>query len=105
MALQRQLGYPEVPRPRRFSDSEAKVVELEQRVLQLENRLKLLDNEIHGQEVDINSLMVKPGETAGVPSGWGKKAQVEAHPPALDRLKSGGPMENDKWDFQYPPMS
>ena len=81
------------------------MVELEQRVLQLENRLKLLDNEIHGQEVDINSLMVKPGETAGVPSGWGKKAQVEAHPPALDRLKSGGPMENDKWDFQYPPMS
>jgi hypothetical protein len=74
-------------------------------VLQLENRLKLLDNEIHGQEVDINSLMIKPGETAGVPSGWGKKSQVEAHPPALDRLKSGGPMENDKWDFQYPPMS
>jgi hypothetical protein len=105
MALQRQLGYPEVPRPRRFSESEAKVVELEQRVLQLENRLKLLDNEIHGQEVDINSLMVKPGETAGVPSGWGKKAQVEAHPPAPDRIKSGGGQESETWDFQYPPMS
>ena len=104
MALQRQLGYPEVPRPRRSTEAESKLLQLEQRVLLLENRLKIMDNEIHGQELDLNQLMIKPSETAGVPAGWGKKVQVDSTP-ALGRELSGSSGESEKWDFQYPPMS
>ena len=71
-ALQRQLGYPEVPRPRRPDELEARVLLLEQKIAQLENRLKLAESEI-GQDVDLAQVMVKPEDTAGVPSGWGKK--------------------------------
>ena len=39
-ALQRQLGYPEVPRPRRPDEAEARIALLELRVTQLESRLK-----------------------------------------------------------------
>ena len=70
--LQRQLGYPEVPRPRRPDELEARVLLLEQKIAQLENRLKLAESEI-GQDVDLAQVMVKPEDTAGVPSGWGKK--------------------------------
>jgi hypothetical protein len=71
-ALQRQLGYPEVPRPRRHDELEARVVLLEQKVAQLENRIKLAESEI-SQDVDLSQVMVKPEDTAGVPTGWGKK--------------------------------
>ena len=70
-ALQRQLGYPEVPRPRRPDELEARVLLLEQKIAQLENRLKLAESEI-GQDVDLAQVIVKPEDTAGVPSGWGK---------------------------------
>jgi hypothetical protein len=70
-ALQRQLGYPEVPRPRRPDELEARVVLLEQRIAQLENRLKLAESEIQ-QDLDLSQVMVKPEDTAGVPKGWGK---------------------------------
>jgi hypothetical protein len=70
-ALQRQLGYPEVPRPRRPDELEARVLLLEQKIAQLENRLKLAESEI-GQDVDLSQVIVKPEDTAGVPSGWGK---------------------------------
>jgi hypothetical protein len=70
-ALQRQLGYPEVPRPRRPDELEARVVLLEQRIAQLENRLKLAESEIQ-QDIDLSQVMVKPEDTAGVPKGWGK---------------------------------
>jgi hypothetical protein len=73
-ALQRQLGYPEVPRPRRPDELEARVLLLEQKIAQLENRLKLAENEI-GQDVDLSQVVVKPEDTAGVPSGWGKKGK------------------------------
>jgi hypothetical protein len=69
-ALQRQLGYPEVPRPRRPDETEARIAMLEQRVAQLENRLKLAESEIHG-DIDISQFAVKPADTAGTPSGWG----------------------------------
>ncbi|WP_165235031.1 hypothetical protein [Aquisphaera insulae] len=72
-ALQRQLGYPEVPRPRRPDELEARVLLLEQKVTQLENRLKLAESEIN-QDVDLAQVMVKAESTAGVPAGWGKKA-------------------------------
>jgi hypothetical protein len=69
-ALQRQLGYPEVPRPRRPDEAEARIALLEQRVQQLENRLKATENEIHN-EIDLSQFAVKPEDTAGPPAGWG----------------------------------
>lgn len=100
-ALQRQLGYPEVPRPRRFNEAEAKINQLEQRVLQLENRLKILENEITGSELDLNQILVKPSETAGVPVGWGRKESPAPRPAA--RIPESGPAE-ESWDFHYPPL-
>lgn len=69
-ALQRQLGYPEVPRPRRPEEAEARIALLEQRVAQLENRLKAMENETHN-EIDVSQFAVKPEDTAGPPTGWG----------------------------------
>ncbi len=70
-ALQRQLGYPEVPRPRRPDEAEARIALLEQRVSLLEARLKSTEAEMHGQ-IDLSEIQVKPEDTAGPPSGWGK---------------------------------
>jgi hypothetical protein len=71
-ALQRQLGYPEVPRPRRPDELEARVLLLEQKIAQVENRLKTAESNMQ-QDDDLSQVMVKPEDTAGVPSGWGKK--------------------------------
>jgi hypothetical protein len=70
-ALQRQLGYPEVPRPRRPVEAEARIAVLEQRVTLLENRLKAAEGELHN-DIDISQFAVKPEDTAGPPSGWGE---------------------------------
>ncbi len=105
-ALQRQLGYPEVPRPKRYSESEAKVIALEQRVIQLENRLKMLENEISGKDVDLSQVIVKPGETAGVPAGWGRK-EPKPQPPKSQQTRDsprGEGGEPESWDFHYPPL-
>lgn len=72
-ALQRQLGYPEVPRPRRPDEAEARIAHLELRVAQLENRLKAAESEIHN-DVDLSEFAVKPEATAGAPTGWGIKS-------------------------------
>jgi hypothetical protein len=72
-ALQRQLGYPEVPRPRRPDELEARVLFLEQRVTQLENRLKIAEGDIQRDDI-LSQVMVKPEDTAGVPAGWGKSS-------------------------------
>ena len=69
-ALQRQLGYPEVPRPHRPDELEARVGQLELRVKELENRLKTAEAEGQGG-LSIDQLVVKPEDTAGVPTGWG----------------------------------
>jgi hypothetical protein len=74
-ALQRQLGYPEVPRLRRPGELEGRVAFLEQRVAQLENRLKVAESELQ-HDIDLSQVMVKPEDTAGVPSGWGKKSEA-----------------------------
>ncbi len=71
-ALQRQLGYPEVPRPRRPDELESRIVHLEQRVALLENRLKIAESDLQ-QEADLSAVLVRPEDTAGVPAGWGKK--------------------------------
>jgi len=70
-ALQRQLGYPEVPRPRRPDELEARVLLLEQKIAQLENRLKAAESGMQ-QDDALAQVMVKPEDTAGVPTGWGK---------------------------------
>jgi hypothetical protein len=54
-ALQRQLGYPEVPRPRPRDDMAAKVNTLEAKFRELETRIRLLDGELRGQ-VDLNQF-------------------------------------------------
>ncbi len=71
-ALQRQLGYPEVPRPRRPDEAEARIVLLEQRVTQLENRIKATEAAANS-DGDISQFIVKPEDTAGPPAGWGVK--------------------------------
>ena len=70
-ALQRQLGYPEVPRPRRPDELEARVLLLEQKIAQLENRLKAAESDIQ-QDDDLAQVLVKPEDTAGVPNRMGK---------------------------------
>ena len=35
--------------------------------------LKAAESDLN-QDVDLSAVMVKPEDTAGVPSGWGKKA-------------------------------
>jgi hypothetical protein len=71
-ALQRQLGYPEVPRPRRPDELEGRVLFLEQKIALLENRLKSAESDLQ-QDVDLAQVLVKPEDTAGIPQGWGQK--------------------------------
>src|SRR5437660_787140 len=54
-ALQRQLGYPEVPRPRRPDSLAARLEELKAKVRELETRLKVIDSEVRGQ-LDLKQL-------------------------------------------------
>lgn len=79
-ALQRQLNYPEVPRPKRPDEAESRLKLLEQQVRLLENRLKLVEVDLKG-EVDINQFRVRPEDTAGTPDHWGLKAGDLDEPP------------------------
>ncbi len=54
-ALQRQLNYPEVPRPRTRDDSASKIEETQRKVHELEARMKLLESEVRGQ-VDLSKF-------------------------------------------------
>lgn len=58
-ALQRQLGYPEVPRSRPRDDLEAKIGQLQAKVRDLETRLKLTEAEVRGQS-ELVQLMGRP---------------------------------------------
>jgi hypothetical protein len=58
-ALQRQLGYPEVPRYQPRDDLAAKLDALRAKVRELEIRLKLVDSELKGQ-ADLAQLLAKP---------------------------------------------
>ena len=77
-ALQRQLGYPEVPRPSRPDEAEARFTLLELRVAQLENRLRAAEVEIHN-DFDLSAVQVKPEDTAGTPQGWGSRVLDDDH--------------------------
>ncbi len=54
-ALQRQLGYPEVPRARPREDLDAQVEALRTKLKQMEQRMMLLESEVRGQ-VDLNQF-------------------------------------------------
>jgi hypothetical protein len=54
-ALQRQLGYPVVPRPRTQEDVGSKMEAFQQKLRELEQRLKLLESEARGQ-VDLSEF-------------------------------------------------
>ena len=54
-ALQRQLGYPEVPRPRPRDDLGAKLEVLQAKLREFEMRLKLVEGETRGQ-IDLSEL-------------------------------------------------
>jgi hypothetical protein len=54
-ALQRQLGYPEVPRPRPRDDPAVRLDALQAKMRELEQRLKLLESEARGQ-VDLSQF-------------------------------------------------
>ena len=58
-ALQRQLGYPEVPRPKKRDDIEAKVETLKAKIKELATRLKLVEGELRGQ-TDLTEFLAKP---------------------------------------------
>jgi hypothetical protein len=62
-ALQRQLGYPEVPRPKPRDDLGARFETLQARFRELEARVKLLEAEARGQ-VDLSQL-AKPELLSG----------------------------------------
>jgi hypothetical protein len=58
-ALQRQLGYPEVPRLRPRDDLTSRVVTMQAKTRELEIRVKLLESEARGQ-LDLNQLLKNP---------------------------------------------
>jgi len=58
-ALQRQLGYPVVPRPQPADDVNSKIVGLQAKFRELEMRLKLIDGELRGQ-VDLAQFLGRP---------------------------------------------
>lgn len=71
-ALQRQLGYPAVPRPVRTSDDHLSPAALEARLRLLEKRLQIIDTEMKG-DLDLGQFYEKGG-----PSG----------PPSIDDLET-----------------
>ena len=60
-ALQRQLGYPQVPRSKRADDYEKLPPFLEARLNKIEQRLKLIDMEIRGG-IDLTKFYQAPGK-------------------------------------------
>ena len=58
-ALQRQLGYPEVPRIKAKDDPSVRLKEMEVKLKELEARLKLVEADQRGT-LDLSEFMVKP---------------------------------------------
>jgi hypothetical protein len=54
-ALQRQLGYPEVPRYRQQSDAKTKWEQIETKLRELETRIKLAEGELRGS-IDLSQF-------------------------------------------------
>ena len=60
-ALQRQLGYPAVPKPKPPADNKLPGF-LEARLMRLEKRLTLLEAEQRGTGIDLSEFVKKPPE-------------------------------------------
>jgi hypothetical protein len=60
-ALQRHLGYPEVPRPRAPDDTTSRLESLKVQVRELEKRLKLVESEVKGQ-LDLSQFYARPDQ-------------------------------------------
>ena len=60
-SLQRQLGYPEVPRPQPGEAAELRLPQMARRLEQLETRLKLVEEEQRGG-IDLTKFYVKPDQ-------------------------------------------
>jgi hypothetical protein len=64
-ALQRQLNYPEVPRPRPKDDAQSRIEALQTKLREMEARLRLVESELRGQ-VDLSQFgkpdLLKGGE-------------------------------------------
>lgn len=58
-ALQRQLGYPEVPRQRPKDDPFQQFEVLKAKLREMENRLKLVEGEVRGK-IDLSQYLAKP---------------------------------------------
>ncbi len=54
-ALQRQLGYPEVPRLKPVEDMSSEVITLKAKLREMDRRLKLLESEVRGQ-IDLSQF-------------------------------------------------
>jgi hypothetical protein len=67
-ALQRQLGYPEVPRPKPRDDTGTKLETLQAKMRELEMRLKLTESELRGQ-VDLTQFLGRPELLSGPEEG------------------------------------
>ncbi len=55
-AMQRQLGYPEVPRPRARDETATKMEMMTTKVREMEARLRLLESEARGGPIDWNKI-------------------------------------------------
>jgi hypothetical protein len=64
-ALQRQLNYPEVPRPTPLDDTNSQLIAVRARLHELETRTRLLESEMRGQ-VDL-SQFAKPELLSNLP--------------------------------------
>lgn len=73
-ALQRQLGYPTVPRVRPLFGPEKDIPALQAKVTQLEKRLQLVESELKGT-FDLSKFYVKPAEPA---AGNGDRPATES---------------------------
>src|SRR5438128_71245 len=58
-ALQRQLGYPEVPRAKAKDDPATLIAQLRDKLRQLEQRLQLVESEVRGS-IDLSEFMKRP---------------------------------------------
>jgi hypothetical protein len=63
-SLHRQLGYPEVPRPRAEESNQPQLPQIARRLEQLEMRIKLVEEEQRGG-IDLTKFYVKPDQPGG----------------------------------------
>ncbi|MEZ6142905.1 MAG: hypothetical protein R3B84_20265 [Zavarzinella sp.] len=59
-ALQRQLGYPEVPKPKKKDEAATQLEMLQHKVREMDARLKLVEAETRGGPIDLQQFMDKP---------------------------------------------